>query len=103
MTLKAPSREAAWKLLTEHMKSEMLLRHSLAVEAVMRRMAAKFGEDSETWGVVGLVHDIDYEEHPEEHLTHAPAILRAAGWPEPLVRAVLSHGHGHFSDVVPES
>jgi len=98
---KKPTREEAWQILTEHVKSENLLRHALAVEGVMRHMARKRGADEEEWGVIGLVHDVDYEEHPEEHLQHAPAILRGHGWPEPYIRAVLAHGWGLCTDVEP--
>ncbi len=101
MSERFPTREEAWALLTAHMKSEMLLRHSLAVEAAMRRMAEELGGDPEAWGTAGLLHDIDYEEHPDEHCGHAGAILTAAGCPEPLVRAVLSHGYGICTDVEP--
>lgn len=96
-----PAREEAWRILTGHVRGDNLLAHSLAVEAVMRHIARKKGEDEETWGVVGLVHDVDYEEHPDEHLAHAPGILRENGFPEEYVRAVLSHGWGMVTDVEP--
>ena len=89
-----PTREDAWKILCENVKSEALRRHALAVEAVMRHAARKRGEDEEAWGAVGLVHDVDYERFPEEHLSHAAAILGDSGWPEDYVRAVVSHGPG---------
>jgi putative nucleotidyltransferase with HDIG domain len=73
----------------------------LAVEAVMRHVARKRGADEELWGVIGLIHDVDYEEHPDEHLRHATEILRRHGWPEECVRAVASHGWGLFTDVAP--
>jgi putative nucleotidyltransferase with HDIG domain len=98
-----PTREDAWLLLTEYVKSENLRRHALAVEGVMRHLARRRGEDEETWGVVGLVHDIDYERHPEEHCSRAPEILRSRGWPEEYVRAVVSHGWGICSDVEPRT
>ena len=96
-----PTRAQAWALLTAHTESENLLRHALAVEAVMRHLARKRGGDEEEWGVVGLVHDIDYERYPDEHCRRAPELLRAAGWPEEYVRAVVSHGWGLCSDVEP--
>lgn len=96
-----PAREEAWRILTGHVRGDNLLAHSLAVEAVMRHIARKKGEDEEFWGVVGLVHDVDYEEHPDEHLAHAPGILRENGFPEEYVRAVLSHGWGMVTDVEP--
>ena len=96
-----PTRDEAWGLLTEHVSSESLRRHALAVEAVMRHLARKRGADEEEWGVIGLVHDIDYERFPDEHCRRAPELLRAAGWPESHVRAVVSHGWGICSDVEP--
>ena len=96
-----PTREEAWTILTDHVKSPSLLSHALAVEAVMRHVARKKFADEELWGVIGLVHDVDYEEHPEEHLRHAPEILRSHGWPEECLRAIASHGWGLFTDVAP--
>jgi len=99
--MKGPSREEAWTILTDHVKNPSLISHALAVEAVMRHVARKKSADEEVWGVIGLVHDVDYEEHPEEHLRHAPEILRSQGWPEEHIRAVASHGWGLFTDVAP--
>jgi len=99
--MKGPSREEAWTILTDHVKNPSLISHALAVEAVMRHVARKKSADEELWGVIGLVHDVDYEEHPEEHLRHAPEILRSHGWPEEHIRAVASHGWGLFTDVAP--
>jgi len=96
-----PTREEAWTILTDHVKSPSLLSHALAVEAVMRHVARKKSADEDLWGVIGLVHDLDYEEHPEEHLRHAPEILRSQGWPEEHIRAIASHGWGFFTDVAP--
>jgi putative nucleotidyltransferase with HDIG domain len=96
-----PTREEAWTILTDHVKSPSLISHALAVEAVMRHVARKRSADEELWGVIGLIHDVDYEEHPEEHLRHATEILRRHGWPEECVRAVASHGWGLFTDVAP--
>ena len=96
-----PTREEAWTILTDHVKSPSLLSHALAVEAVMRHVARKKSADEDLWGVIGLVHDLDYEEHPEEHLRHAPEILRCQGWPEEHIRAIASHGWGFFTDVTP--
>lgn len=101
--MSGPTRDEAWQVLTQHVKSEHLLRHALAVEAVMRHAARKRGADEELWGAIGLVHDVDYERYPEEHLRHAPAILREAGWAEEHVRAVLAHGWGLCSDVEPRT
>lgn len=96
-----PTREATWKLIEEYLPSDQMRRHSLAVEAVMRHMAKKYGEDEEMWGIIGLAHDVDYERHPEEHCHKAPEILQQAGWPEEYIRAVVSHGWGICSDVEP--
>ena len=96
-----PTREETWTILTDHVKSPSLLSHALAVEAVMRHVARKKSADEDLWGVIGLVHDVDYEEHPDEHLRHAPEILRSQGWPEEYIRAVASHGWGLFTDVAP--
>ncbi len=96
-----PTREEAWTILTDHVKSPGLLSHALAVAAVMRHVARKKGADEDQWGVIGLIHDVDYEEHPDEHLRHAPEILRRHGWPEECIRAVVSHGWGLLTDVAP--
>ena len=96
-----PTREEAWTILTDHVKGPGLISHALAVEAVMRHFARKRNADEELWGVIGLIHDVDYEEHPDEHLRHATEILRRHGWPEEYVRAVASHGWGLFTDVAP--
>jgi len=96
-----PTREEAWTILTDHVKNPSLVSHALAVEAVMRLVARKRGADEELWGVIGLIHDVDYEEHPDEHLRHAAEILRRHGWPEECVRAVASHGWGLFTDIAP--
>ena len=94
-------REAALSLWREYNDDDSLFRHALSVEATMRRFAAKNGEDVEYWGLVGLLHDIDYQRHPDEHLGHARTMLSAAGYPEPFIRAVESHGWGLCSDVEP--
>ena len=87
------TRETAWALLTEHTKGESLLKHCLGVEAAVRYYARKFGEDEEVWGFVGLIHDFDYEKYPdqENHPYRGVEILRAAGAPEFVCRAILSH------------
>lgn len=86
-------RNSAWALLTEYTTNESLLKHALAVEAAMRYYARLFGEDEDLWGVVGLVHDFDYERWPQapEHPEKGMAILRERGWPEDLVRIIGSH------------
>lgn len=97
-----PTREEAWELLTQYNKTDSLLKHALAVEGVMRHFARKYGEDEEKWGIIGLVHDLDYEMYPEEHCKKTEEILRANNWPEDYIRAVLSHGYGMVNDVEPK-
>jgi putative nucleotidyltransferase with HDIG domain len=89
--------------LREYNKSEGLIKHALAVEGVMRYCARKRGEDEEKWGVVGLVHDLDYEQFSDQHCQKSEEILRAAGWPEEYIRAVMSHGWGLRTNVEPQS
>lgn len=96
------TRDQAVALWSAHNTEDSLWRHALSVEAVMRRFAAKSGEDPDYWGLVGLLHDIDYQEHPSEHLKHARPILSGAGLPEGFIRAVESHGFGICSEVEPE-
>jgi putative nucleotidyltransferase with HDIG domain len=101
-----PTREEAWELLNEYTKNQNLVRHMLAVEAAMRAYARKFGEDEDLWGVVGLIHDFDYERYPdlsvEGHPVVGARVLREQGWPEEIVRAVLAHA-GEYTGVMPES
>ena len=89
------TRDEAWNLLCEYTQSENLRRHALAVEACMRYYARIFGEDEELWGVVGLLHDFDYERYPslEEHPFRGMEILRARGAPEVIIRAVGAHAN----------
>ena len=103
MSQSTPTREAAFDLFKAYNTTESLTRHALSVEGVMRHFAEKFGEDTDEWGIIGLVHDIDYEKFPDEHCTKAKEILTEAGWPEPWIRAVVSHGWGIVSDVKPET
>ena len=103
MSSKIPTREEAYQLLTEYNKSDSLIKHALAVEGVMRYFARKRGEDEEKWGIIGLVHDLDYEQFPEEHCHKSEEILKEKGWPEEYIRAVVSHGWGLCSDVEPQT
>ncbi len=103
MAKTAPGREDALKLLQEYTKSDNLLKHAYAVEAVMRYFARKLGEDEEKWGIIGLVHDLDYEQYPDQHCSKTKEILEQHGWPDEYVRAVVSHGFGMCSDVEPHS
>jgi len=101
--MEIPTRENTWDLLSEFVQSENLIKHSLAVEAVMRKLARKYGEDEEKWGVVGLAHDIDYERHPEEHCTKVREILEEREWPEEYIRAIQSHGYSRVNEIEPLS
>ncbi len=101
------NREEAWALVTSHTQSESLRHHMLAVEAAMRAYARKFGEDEELWGVVGLVHDFDYEEHPDMeaddgHPKWGVAYLRGQNVDERIVRAIEAHA-AERTGVQPES
>ena len=96
---KARSKE----LLATTTKETHLLQHALAVSAAMGAMARHFGEDPDYWEAVGLLHDFDYETHPEEHLRHTEAPLREAGVDEESIRAILAHGFGLCTEVEPES
>jgi putative nucleotidyltransferase with HDIG domain len=103
MAQRAPTRDDALQLLHVYTKSENLRNHAYAVEAVMRYCARKRGEDEEKWGVIGLIHDLDYEQFPEQHCSKTRQILEENGWPEEYVRAVVSHGWGICSDMEPKS
>jgi putative nucleotidyltransferase with HDIG domain len=85
------SRQKAWKLLRKHVQSEVLLKHCLAVEIAMRAYAAKFGQDVEYWGTVGLLHDIDFEKFPDDHPNHCREILTNAGYDSQFATDVESH------------
>ena len=98
-----PSREEAFSLLKEYNKSEGLIKHALAVEAVMRYCARKRGQDEEQWGIIGLVHDLDYEQFPEQHCHRTEEILTSHNWPAEYIRAVVSHGWGICTEVEPQS
>jgi predicted hydrolase (HD superfamily) len=98
-----PSRDEAMALLKKYNKSESLIKHGLAVEGVMRYCARQRGADIEQWGVIGLIHDLDYEMFPEEHCIKTEEILKENDWPEEYIRAVISHGWGICVDVEPIS
>ena len=98
-----PSREESLALLKEYNNNEGLIKHALAVEAVMRYAARKRGQDEEKWGVIGLIHDLDYEQFPQQHCQKTEEILRSHNWPEDYIRAVLSHGWGICTDAEPQS
>jgi putative nucleotidyltransferase with HDIG domain len=96
------SRDEAIQLWRKYNDDDYLYRHALSVEAAMRHFAAKKGEDVEYWGIAGLLHDVDFQKHPEEHLKHARAMLAPAGYDEAFIRAVESHGFGICTEVAPE-
>ena len=103
MQKQVPTYEEALSLFKEFNQSESLLKHAYCVEGVMRYMARKAGEEEEKWGVVGLMHDLDYERFPEQHCSKAQEILEERGWPEEYIRAIVSHGWGICNDVEPQS
>jgi len=103
MGSQTPTREEALALLRQYNKNESLIKHAMAVEGVMRYIARKRGEDEETWGVVGLIHDLDYEQFPDQHCKKTEEILKENDWPEEYIRAAVSHGWGICTDVKPES
>ncbi len=99
-----PDREEAWKLLNAYNQTESLLRHALAVEGVMRHFASLRAPDEiDQWGIIGLVHDLDYEKFPDSHCVKVREILEEAGWPEDWIHAVESHGWELCVPVKPES
>lgn len=98
-----PTREEALRLLHEYNSSESLRKHAYAVEGVMRYLARKKGQDEEKWGIIGLIHDLDYEKFPDQHCQKTGEILRAHNWPEEYIRAAVSHGWGICSQVEPIS
>ncbi|SCH75025.1 MULTISPECIES: HDIG domain-containing metalloprotein [unclassified Romboutsia] len=100
---KFPNREESLKLLNEYNKEDHLIKHALSVEGVMKYFARLYGEDEEKWGVVGLLHDLDYEMYPNEHCKKVVDIMEDKGLDQELIRAVVSHGYGLVCDVKPKS
>ena len=98
------SREEAYELLKKYNKEDFHLHHGRMVEGAMRYFAKSlgYGDEEEFWGIVGLLHDIDFEMWPEEHCKKAPELLAEADVPEEMVHAIVSHGYGLCSDVEPE-
>ena len=103
MEQRVPTREEALKILHEYNASDSLHKHAYTVEGVMRYIARKRGEDEDKWGIIGLIHDLDYEKFPDQHCTKTREILEDHKWPEEYIRAAVSHGWGICSDVEPES
>jgi len=100
---KKPTRQEALELLHRYNESEGLRKHAYAVEGVMRFIGRKRGGDEETWGIIGLIHDLDYEKFADQHCQKTGEILREHDWPEEYIRAALSHGWGICSEVAPET
>jgi predicted hydrolase (HD superfamily) len=98
-----PGYAEALSLLHEYNQTDSLLKHAFAVESAMRLFAAQFGEDVEKWGIIGLIHDLDYEQFPEQHCHKTKGILEQRGWPPEYIRAVISHGYGICNDVEPQT
>jgi len=98
---KLPSRAEAFALLCEYNQQESLIRHGLAVEAVMHYFAEKSGADTVKWSIIGLCHDLDYEKYPDQHCSMTRKILEEKGWPQSYIRAIVSHGWGICSEVEP--
>jgi putative nucleotidyltransferase with HDIG domain len=98
-----PTYDEALLLLKEFNQSDSLIKHAYAVESTMRYIARTMGEDEEKWGIIGLVHDLDYERFPDKHCQKTQEILEGRGWPQEYVRAVVSHGWGVCSDVEPKT
>ena len=96
------TRQQAWELLRRYNAEPFHLRHALTVEGVMRGFAEQRGYDSEFWGIVGLLHDIDFEQWPEQHCVKAPELLREGGVDESIIHAVCSHGWAICVDIKPE-
>ena len=103
MAEKIPTRLEALELLHQYNETESLRKHAYAVEGVMRYIARKRGEDQEKWGIIGLIHDLDYEQFPDQHCKKTGDLLREKDWPEEYIRAAVSHGWGICSEVIPET
>ena len=100
---KFPNRDESLALLNEYNKEEHLIKHALSVEGVMKYFARLYNEDEEKWGIVGLLHDLDYGMYPDEHCSKVIEIMEEKKLDKDLIRAVVSHGYGLVCDVKPES
>jgi predicted hydrolase (HD superfamily) len=98
-----PTREKALELLLKYNERESLINHAKAVEAVMRHFAELNGDDSDKWGIIGIIHDLDYEKYPEQHCIVTKKILEDARWDDEYIRAVMSHAWGLCTDVEPKT
>ena len=97
------TRDEALALLKEYNESDALVKHGMAVEGVMRHFARKYGEDEEKWGIVGLLHDLDYEKYPDQHCVKVQEIMQERDIDPEIIRAVASHGYGICVDIEPKS
>ena len=97
------TRNEALALLKEYNESDALVKHGLAVEGVMRHFARKYGEDEEKWGIVELLHDLDYEKYPDQHCVKVQEIMQERDIDPEIIRAVASHGYGICVDIEPQS
>lgn len=100
---KTLTRDEALALLKEYNESDALVKHGLAVEGVMRHFARKYGEDEEKWGIVGLLHDLDYEKYPDQHCVKVQEIMKERDIDPEIIRAVASHGYEICVDIEPQS
>jgi len=96
------NREKAFQLLLKYNKEKFHIQHALTVEAVMNQIAGELGYDADYWGIIGLLHDIDFEMYPDEHCVKAPEILKSEGFEDDVIHAVCSHGYNIMVDVKPE-
>ena len=95
-------REEALEILKKYNKEEFHIRHALTVEGVMRYFAKELGEDEEYWGIIGLLHDVDFELYPEEHCKKCVELLKESNVEESMIKSICSHGYGICSDIKPE-
>ena len=95
-------RDKAFKVLLKYNKEKFHIQHALTVEAVMKWFANEFGHDANYWGIIGLLHDIDFEMYPQEHCTKAPEILKSENYGDDVIHAVCSHGYNIRVDIKPE-
>jgi len=103
MTNYIPGRKDAMELLKKYNKSDSLIKHAIAVEGVLKYFAEYYDADVEKWGVIGLIHDLDYEKYPDQHCKMTEKILRENGWPENYIYSVISHGWGICTEAEPMS
>lgn len=103
MIERIPTREEALALLLKYNETQSLINHGLAVEAVMRHFARKNNEDEEKWGIIGLLHDLDYEKYPELHCQKTKEILEENNYPSDWIRSIMSHAYGFTTDIKPET